>query len=130
MLFEYEITIPANTPEKSPVRQRLEITRGVIKKLGVFFPYGCLGLVKCRIKWGEHQVFPRNLGGFIRGNDETIDAEYFLYLDTEPYELIFEGWSEDELYDHTVSVRINVIPLWALYPFSMQMYEMIQKEVV
>jgi len=130
MLFSYPVTIPHNTPKDNPLIQRLTITRGVVRRIGIFFPFGCMGLVKCRIRYGDHPVFPANIDGYVYSDNETIEAEYFVYMNTPPYELVFEAYNEDEVFDHTVNVRLNVLPLWALNPFSNQMYEMMQEEIV
>jgi len=113
MYFCWDITIPANTLEKLPLKQYLRITKGVITGVDVKFPAGCHGMVKARLFRYEQQAIPLTRDEWIRGDDEAVSTETYIDLNAYPYQLKFVGCSPDTDYDHTVTVRIQVLPTFA-----------------
>jgi len=113
MYFCWDITIPANTLEKLPLRQYLRITKGVITGVDVKFPAGCHGMVKARLYRHEQQAIPLTRDEWIRGDDEAVSTETYIDLNAYPYQLKFVACSPDTDYDHTVTVRIQVLPTFA-----------------
>ena len=116
MLYEFKLTIPSNTPKSSPLRERVELTRGVIHKVELEFPPGCLGLVHVIIRHFEHQIFPTNRDGDFASDNHVISFPEYYELAYPPYVLTLEGWNEDDTYSHTVTVRIGVLPDWVVQP--------------
>jgi len=110
MFFAWDITIPANTPKTTPVRQLLPIDFGLITRIDIVFPAGCGGLVRIRLLRYESQLVPLNPASWLRGDDETVPCEVYQEIYEAPAELKFEGGNEDDTYEHTIGVRINVIP--------------------
>jgi len=128
MLFVKDVTIPADTKKTSPVEGVIEITRAVIKRIEVFFPYGCRNMVGVQLFWGEHPIFPRNPEAWVKADGYNVIAECFYFIYQEPYQIKYRIHSEGTIYEHTVTLRINMLPIWALYPFSDEMYRMAQME--
>lgn len=110
MFYAWDITVTANTLTTSPKEQLLKITKGVITRIDVKFPCGCHGLVKVRILRSEFQLVPLSKGEWITGDDETVPTEGFYKVDTAPAELKFVGCSPGTTYNHTVTVRVQVLP--------------------
>jgi len=113
MYFCWDITIPANTLEKLPLKQYLRITKGVITGVDVKFPAGCHGMVKTRLFRHEQQAIPLTRDEWVRGDDEAVPTETYIDLNAYPYQLKFVACSPDTDYDHTVTVRIQVLPTFA-----------------
>ena len=128
MLFVKDVTIPADTKKASPVEGVIEITRAVIKKIEISFAFGCRNMVGIQLFWGEHPIFPRNPDEWIKGDGYVVSGECFYFIYQEPYQVKYRAHSEGTSYDHTLIVRINMLPVWALYPFSDEMYRMAQME--
>jgi len=128
MLFVKELTVSANTSEKDPLSGEIEITRGVIKRIDVCFPFGCRNMVGVQLFWGDNPIFPRNPDVWVKGDGYCISAECFYFIYQEPYKVKYKAHSEGTSYDHTITIRINILPVWALYPFSDEMYRMAQME--
>jgi len=114
----WDITITANTLDKSPKEQTLKLTKGVIVKCDVKFPAGCHGLVKVRLFYHTFQLIPLTKGEYITGDDETVPTETYFELAASPYALTFEGSSPDTTYNHTVTIRVTVVPkaIASIYP--------------
>jgi len=109
MLFDYAITVSANTLEASPKIQKLPVTRGILHRLEVEQYKGCHRYVGCRIFYHTTQIFPTNLDGEFKTDGYTIAFDDYLELFREPYELEFRGYSDGSDYDHTIVIRIGIL---------------------
>jgi len=108
MIYEFTITTPANTPESSKQKTVLKLEAGTITDLKVLFPPGCAGLHYLQICKGGHQIFPKQLNYF-RGDNVLLDfpsPDILLY--DQPYELDAYTWNEDDTYDHSVDIYIEI----------------------
>lgn len=110
MFYAWDITISAGTAKTSPKTQTLTLSKGVITKLEIKFPAGCNGLVFVRILRSEFQLIPLSKDEWITGDDEAALTEGYYELETTPPELKFVGASPDCTYDHTITVRAQVLP--------------------
>jgi len=113
MYFVWDITIPNNTLEKLPLRQYLRITKGIITEVAIKYPAGCHGMVKVRFYRYEQQLIPLSEDEWITGDDETVPTETYGNLSEYPYQLKLVACSPDTDYDHTITVRIQVLPTFA-----------------
>ena len=128
MLFINELTVPADTKESNPLSGEIEITRGVIKRIEAFFPYGCRNMVGIKLFWGDNPIFPRNPEAWVKGDGYPVSGECFYFIYQEPYKIKYRAHSEGTSYNHTIVIAINILPVWALYPFSDEMYRLAQME--
>lgn len=110
MFWAFNITILAGTTEKAPKKQTLKLSKGVITSLDVKYPAGCHGMVQVRLLRYESQLVPLSRDEWLTGDDETVHTEGFYELTAKPYQLKFVGSSPGTTYDHTVSVRVLVLP--------------------
>ena len=109
MFYVFAVTIPANTAATAPVEQHVDLVPGVIHRVELQFPRGCVGLVHVQV-WQEfHQLFPTNPGadfatdGFIIAwNDahELVDGQARLTL---------RAWNLDDTFPHTIPFRFAVL---------------------
>ena len=116
MYYDFSFTIPANTPRKTPEELDCKLTNGIIHRVEVAFPAGCAGLVFLAIRKGLHQVWPTNPDGAFNTDGYTIAFNEYYQLFSAPYKLTLEGWSLDDTYDHTLEVRIGILPAEILMP--------------
>jgi len=110
MIYEQDLTIPANTPESAPATETLFVHPGIVKRVEIFFPPGPSGLAHVRIFYMQFQLWPSNPDSSFRGDDNIISFEEDLELKTAPFEFTLKGWNLDDTYSHTPIVRIGVIP--------------------
>lgn len=118
MLYSKDITVTKATTEATLETTRIKMHSGIITNIGVYFPPGCVGLVKVRLRIGRHQIAPFNPSGQFVGNDQYIWYNEFLPLVDEPYVVWCEAWNEDAVYDHTVTVQMNILPKFAVMPIG------------
>jgi hypothetical protein len=110
MFYETSLTIPKNTPESAPVVDTIPVHPGVVKRVEVLFPDGCVGLVHVRILYYERQLWPANPDSSFKGDGDKIAFDEDLELTGAPFEFTVEGWNMDDTYQHTPIVRLSVIP--------------------
>jgi len=116
--YSFDIPVPANTPESSPVEVELNLTHGVIFWVGVQFPVGCAALAHCRILHRRHQVWPANIDSSY-ASDGYVIPNYPYYDFTEPpYNLTAICWNDDDTYPHTITIYIEILPPEVLAPFA------------
>ena len=108
MFYVFPLTIPASTAETAKIKTVLPLTRGKITQVQVHFPSGHVGLTHIGLNCGLHQFLPTNAEANFSTSGETISiAEDFL-LDTAPFQLEAYTWNEDTIYDHTITVRVQL----------------------
>jgi len=107
--FQHTITIPANTSQESPIKDRFKVSYGMVGHVDIFFIPDCAGLVGVRILHHGSVAFPTGGDGwFIRNEDgPKWDDEYL--ITTPPLELEIEGYNEDDTYDHKIQVGCSLL---------------------
>lgn len=111
MFYVFPIAIPANTPETAKQITTLQLTRGTIKRVNIEFPSGHVGLTHIHINRGLYQVWPSNPDADCSSSNETIIWVEEYKLDTPPYAFVAYTWNDDDTYDHTITVRLELEPL-------------------
>jgi hypothetical protein len=116
-LYVVELTVPANTPDISPVSQSITVERGVITRVQVHFPPGTAGKVYTSLFIGHYQLFPRPFGTWLTGDGETIQFDPFFEVENSRATLVVFGKSPGTLYSHRIIWRIEVLPRSIAYPY-------------
>lgn len=111
MLFEYPLTVPANTAEADPVTLEALLSAGTVIGVSVQFPAGCAGMVYVTIWRHDHQVWPVNLDEAIAGDNTVVSFPVSYDLDDEPFAFTVKGWAPDTTYDHKVTFRFALLSL-------------------
>jgi hypothetical protein len=110
MFFAWDITIEAGTPEDEPVTQILKLSSGIIVKVDIKFPDGCHGQAKVMLLRNEQQLIPLNRDSWLTGDAETVTTPEYYELTETPTQLKFLGCAPLTSYDHTITVRITILP--------------------
>lgn len=116
MYYDFSFTISANTTKASPHTEKVKLTYGIIHRLEIGFPRGCAGLVHFVILEALHQRWPTNPQGSFNTDGYTIAFNEHLKFTRKPYILTLSGWNLDDTYDHTLEVRIGILPQEVLIP--------------
>lgn len=116
MFYRYGVTIPKGKTKAEPYQKELTLTKGIIHRVEIGFPGGCRGYVYLVLDHREHQLLPTNPDEAFNGERYTIVIKEHFPLTSEPYTLIARGWAPDAAYDHTITVRIGILPEWILVP--------------
>jgi hypothetical protein len=110
MFYAWDITVPADTKEDNPVTKILQLSHGVISHVSIKFPSGCHGMVKVRLQKYDTNLLPLNRDDWITGDGETVSTAEYYELETRPYDIKLIACSPNTSYDHTITVRITVLP--------------------
>lgn len=108
MIHVTQLAIPAKTTEANPVSDMMHLTQGRLKQVSVQFPPGCCNLVGVWLEFHSQKVLPWNKAGVLTGDSSTLVFEYDFTLDSDPFDLIFKGYSEDDIFPHTIYFTINL----------------------
>jgi hypothetical protein len=115
MEYEKEVTVPANTLEADPVLDELILDKGVLSGY-VYFPLGCIHLVKVRIYHGEFKIAPWNPDGWLMGEGARVPfADNYDFTDP-PYTLKIRAASPGTVKQHKPLIHASVIPKWLARP--------------
>ncbi len=109
MIYKIDVPIPANTAVDEPVNLTMGLTKGRIKRIAVYFPWGCAGLAGIQIIRRTYQLAPLTRGEWLVGNELLLDHMYNYDLDVEPYQLVVFGHNLDDTYDHTPFVVVEIM---------------------
>jgi len=109
MLHSKHLTIPANTSEAAPYKTQFLVNQGVIYRIWITFPGGCVGLVKLRILHQGHPILPVEKDAYITGNNYTYEYPLMEEIITSPETLSIEAWNEDDTYSHKIDIQILIL---------------------
>ena len=118
MFHKWGVTIPKGRTKAQPYEQELTLTKGIIHRVEIGFPAGCRGYVYFVLDHREHQLLPTNPDEAFNGEGYTIVIKEHFPLTAEPYTLIARGWAPDAVWNHTITVRIGILPEWVLVPLK------------
>ena len=122
MYFIYTKTIKKNTTEENPdTIDILPLAWGIIHEIKVFFPPGCRNYAHVKLLDGLHQVFPTNTSGNCAADGETVGGIEWYSMERPGACLFLYAWNTSTSYDHTVTIRIGVIPREILLPLHTEL---------
>ena len=110
MFYTWNITLAKGNTAATPEKIIMDLEKGTIVRCEVVFPSGCQGLVSVHLNQALHQVYPKNPDYQYAGNGEAIVATDEYEIREEPYQFEFYGWNTDEIYEHTITIRIQIVP--------------------
>lgn len=117
MIYSFSKTVPMNTPKRSKIRTNLALKKGVIHQIDIQFPVGCAELVHMQIFDNLSQLWPSNEGDSFASDGHVISFKDSYPLDSIPLSLIMYTWNTSEDYDHTLTLRLGVLPKSALLEY-------------
>jgi hypothetical protein len=94
-LYEFDLTVPANTLQASAVSRAMPIDPGIVTRISVQFPAGCVGMVHAQILRALHIVMPNNSDATIKGDNIVVESEEEIDVTHAPLQLIARAWSPD-----------------------------------
>jgi len=114
MLFTQDILVETDHTATNKQEQIIKIAHGIISWVSVLFPPGCHGMVHCVILHHEHQIAPSTEGMTMIGDGIPIEWNEYYESYQPPYELKIKAWGVDCEYEHTVTIRVAVLPRKAI----------------
>ena len=128
MMYETDIEVLTTHTVANPKTTVIKLTHGVIHLLSVYFPPGCSNLIHVAVNRGLYQIFPTNPDGTIKGDAINVEGKDFYTIIKAPYQVEVHAWNTGANYDHTVTIRLWLLKIWQLMPFSDQMYNLTLEE--
>ena len=118
MLYAKHVEFPANKTEAGKRQVRFNINKGWIYRAWLIFPSGCAGLVKVRVLHQGHPIIPVNKTDYVKADNYVFELPMFYEVPEEPYQITFEGWNEDEVHPHTITLMLLVLPKAFILPIG------------
>lgn len=110
MFYAWNFELTKGRATATREKHILPLERGTIIRCEVVFPVGCANLVYVHVNQALHQVYPKNPDHQFVGDGAVIVSTDEYEIREEPFQLEFYGWNTDEIYNHTVTVRIQLVP--------------------
>ena len=105
------ISTPKNTLEVDPLITTIKLTKGRLTGGSLFFPSGPAGKLHFIARIGVHQIIPFNTGQNLRLDDCVVPLSLGFDLIEPPFELDCETWNDSTLYDHALTLILNIEPM-------------------
>lgn len=109
MIYSKYVYTVKDTYAVNPLRTPLKVAKGLVYKVEVEFPPGPIGLYKCQIYDGGHQLWPSTPGEFFKSDGLLISFDDTYLKLAAPFEFTIYTWNEDEAYPHGLTVRIGMV---------------------
>jgi len=120
--FFHYLAIPKNTTRTAYVSYTLPLPISQSERLWVEFPEGCKGLAGLQLWRGVDQIFPLPAGVWLRSDDAVINFRFSHLIDKEPYEIELRGYNDDDTYQHTLWIGIELHGLERDIPPMLQQF--------
>jgi hypothetical protein len=104
-VYDIAFTVPAGTPQSSPVSVTWHTEDNVIDDIELEIPPGHNGLTGIRVMKGDSQLLPFSTGTFIVANDYSRVFPMHLYMPTS--DIILQGFNNGA-YPHTFYLRMTI----------------------
>jgi hypothetical protein len=111
MLYEFDVTSPANTAASAPTEVLARLNKGLVTQVQVQIPPGAVGLARGQVWRGNSQIWPSNPGGYFKGDDLVLTWDEDYTLADEPLTLRLRVWNIDDTYPHTLTFRFALLGL-------------------
>ena len=105
MLYEPDLTIPANTSKANRVSVDGSLVPGIIEQGEIHIPFGWRGLVHTRALRGAFPLFPTGPDQSFKADGSPIRWDEHYELRDEPLTITLEGWSPDTVFQHIITWR-------------------------
>ena len=108
MHYSYEVEVTPDDSVTDPVVYPIVLATGVLRRVRIFFPYGCSRTVRCSLWDRAIQILPTNHDGYYSLDGNVVDADVYYSLDDNDHYLYLVAWSVDSAYNHTLTIHLDV----------------------
>jgi len=108
MFYNFDLTIPANTPTSAQSSRECVLSYGRIEKVDILFPPGPCGLAGVAVDRFNTQILPSNPDSFFISDSETVSSIDAVEIYDRPYVVVFRGYNLDDTYTHTITLRVSL----------------------
>lgn len=116
MFYDYAFPIPASTAKASPYTRDLHLCAGIVHRIELQFPIGTYALAHCYLVHDGHQWQPSNPDGDFASDGYVIAFDEYYELAENNNIVKFVGWNDDDTFQHTITVRIGILPKDVVQP--------------
>ncbi len=108
--YDYHFTVAVANDSDDPVIVPVTLPTGILRRIIIFFPPGCLNHVRVRIDHESVPIYPNN--GYICGNDTYFDTRdlFFEFVFSGLTNFTINAWNDgvDTENPHSIDVYLAV----------------------
>jgi len=109
-VYSFSRAIPASTSFNNAIEQPLKLCPGILVQAIINIPYGVQFLARFQILDGLLNVLPGTEGEYYTGEGPAEAPPIWHPLTKEPFELTWKLWNIDDTYEHTIVMKLIVLP--------------------
>jgi len=114
--YKCTLTVPSGTPADTPVKAEINVEKGIVTRVEVRFPAGCVQMVYVGIYYGIKRLWPEPEEEWFSENDYCISFREYWVPPEYPCTLTVLGFAPLTTYNHTITVRIFTLPRFIAAP--------------
>jgi hypothetical protein len=103
-------SVTQSTTAATEVSTTLDVSRGILTRIGVYFPGAADDVVFIRAEYRGRQIFPANRGEYFNGDSLQLYVVDRLPILDPPYEIAFYGYNTGSSSACVVRVMATIIP--------------------
>lgn len=105
-IYTFALTLPKNTLETDPVSQSVNVNRGIIKEIEVYYPLNNNRFGKVWLHADGRQILPSNIEGDFTGNGNI----QILKPNVEIFDsvLTLVGFNLDTVFAHNITATVTI----------------------
>lgn len=107
-MITHSFTIAKSTPESARAIERFKVSGGILSRVLIGFPPGCLGLAHAVLFYQDYMIEPWNRDGSFYGDDYIFDFECEHLISPPDTEITAQGWNLDDDNPHTILLGFDV----------------------
>lgn len=109
MIYSKHITTVKDTAKTVLKRTVLNVTKGLVYKVEIYFPSGSAGLAGVAIFDGSYQCWPSTPGEYFIGESQLISFDDLYLKEAAPYTFQIFTYNLDDTHSHAIGVRIGLV---------------------
>jgi hypothetical protein len=103
MRYQFDLLVPAGTPQESPVELGVVLTEGTLTAVLIRFKAGAHRRVYVSVSDGLYQIAPAEGSDPLNGDDQIFELPMDYQIVGGENRLVLRGWSPYTLYEHLIT---------------------------
>jgi len=127
VIYEFNISVSRGVSRADAELTHLQLHPGRIYRVELVYMEGSYSFLHCVICDRLMQLWPRNPFGYFTASKKDISFEEDYEIQDPPYELLAYCWNDDEVYSHSILIRLGIArpkPVTKVEPEVAEMVEL------
>lgn len=108
MIYQKTITVTKNTTKDNMMMTKLQLCKGLLYKINLYFPPGSCGLLGLAVYESGSRIYPIDDNEFFIGDNINYSFDDTRDISDQPYIYDIYTYNIDTIYDHTCIIQIGL----------------------